>query len=91
MSMVQRGRNLDTEQWQELDRLHHLHPFTDSKVLHKKGSRVITRADGVYLWDSEESAKSYMESDLRKSIGAAYNVEGAPRTEKLTVVELLRP
>jgi putrescine aminotransferase len=53
MTMVQRGRNLDTEQWQELDRLHHLHPFTDSKVLHSKGSRVITRADGVYLWDSD--------------------------------------
>jgi len=53
MTMAQRGRNLDTEQWQELDRLHHLHPFTDSKVLHEKGSRVITRADGVYLWDSE--------------------------------------
>ena len=51
--MMQHGRNLDTEQWQELDRLHHLHPFTDSKSLHHKGSRVITRADGVYLWDSE--------------------------------------
>ena len=51
--MMQHGRNLDTEQWQELDRLHHLHPFTDSKSLHGKGSRVITRADGVYLWDSE--------------------------------------
>jgi len=51
--MTRAGRNLDTEQWQELDRLHYLHPFTDSKVLHRKGSRVITRADGVYLWDSE--------------------------------------
>jgi putrescine aminotransferase len=53
MTMTQHGRNLDTEQWQELDRLHHLHPFTDSKTMHRKGSRVITRADGVYLWDSE--------------------------------------
>jgi putrescine---pyruvate transaminase len=53
MTMAQHGRNLDTEQWQELDRLHHLHPFTDSKVLHAKGSRVITRAEGVYLWDSD--------------------------------------
>ena len=53
MTMTQHGRNLDTEQWQALDRLHHLHPFTDSKALHRKGSRVITRADGVYLWDSE--------------------------------------
>ena len=43
----------DTASWQELDRRHHLHPFTDSKALAKKGARVITRADGVYLWDSE--------------------------------------
>ena len=53
MSMARPGRNLDTAQWQELDRLHHLHPFTDSKTLHRKGSRIITRADGVYLWDSD--------------------------------------
>lgn len=53
MTMTQHGRNLDTKQWQELDRLHHLHPFTDSTVLHRKGSRIITRAKGVYLWDSD--------------------------------------
>ena len=53
MTMTQHGRNLDTEQWQELDRLHHLHPFTDSKALDRKGSRIITRADGIYLWDSD--------------------------------------
>jgi putrescine aminotransferase len=53
MTMTQHGRNLDTEQWQELDRLHHLHPFTDSKALHGKGSRIITRAEGVYIWDSD--------------------------------------
>ncbi|MCZ6525484.1 MAG: aminotransferase class III-fold pyridoxal phosphate-dependent enzyme, partial [Gammaproteobacteria bacterium] len=36
-----------------LDREHHLHPFTDTKALAKEGCRVITRADGVYIWDSE--------------------------------------
>ena len=45
--------NLDTRAWQEMDRRHHFHPFTDHKSLHRKGSCVITRADGVYLWDSE--------------------------------------
>jgi putrescine aminotransferase len=30
-----------------------LHPFTDFKALGKKGSRVITRAEGVYVWDSD--------------------------------------
>lgn len=37
--------------WQELDKEHHLHPFTDHKKLHEKRSRIITRADGVYIYD----------------------------------------
>ena len=36
---------------QELDRDHHLHPFTDHKELHRKKSRIISRADGVYIYD----------------------------------------
>ena len=42
-----------TAAWQEMDRRHHLHPFTDTKLLNEQGVRVITRAEGVYLWDSE--------------------------------------
>jgi putrescine---pyruvate transaminase len=42
-----------TAEWQQLDRQHYLHPFTDSKALHAKGTRVIVRAEGVYLYDSE--------------------------------------
>jgi putrescine---pyruvate transaminase len=42
-----------TEQWQQQDAEHHLHPFTDSKSLNAKGVRVITKGEGVYLWDSE--------------------------------------
>lgn len=36
-----------------MDAAHHMHPFTDSQSLNAKGVRVITRAEGVYLWDSE--------------------------------------
>jgi len=43
----------NTAVWQTYDREHHLHPFTDTKELAEKGCRVITRADGVYIWDSE--------------------------------------
>ncbi len=43
----------NTAAWQELDRQHYLHPFTDYKNLHAKGSRVIVKAEGVYLYDSE--------------------------------------
>jgi putrescine aminotransferase len=42
-----------TAAWQELDRQHYLHPFTDYKFLHAKGTRVIVKAEGVYLYDSE--------------------------------------
>ncbi len=38
---------------QKLDSQHHRHPFTDHQELSEIGSRVITRAEGVYLWDSE--------------------------------------
>jgi putrescine---pyruvate transaminase len=44
-----------TQQWQAADAAHFLHPFTDFKALAKKGSRVITRADNIYLWDSEDN------------------------------------
>ena len=43
----------NTQQWQQLDAAHHLHPFSDMGALNRAGSRVITRAEGVYLWDSE--------------------------------------
>lgn len=46
-------RPLSTADWQALDRAHHLHPFTDHKSLYARGSRIISRAEGVYLWDSE--------------------------------------
>jgi putrescine aminotransferase len=42
-----------TAEWQALDAAHFLHPFTDFKALAAKGSRVITKADNLYLWDSE--------------------------------------
>jgi len=42
-----------TADYQRIDQSHHLHPFTDYKKLAQKGSRVITKAEGVYLWDSE--------------------------------------
>jgi len=41
------------ENWQELDKDHHLHPFTDHKALHKKRSRIITRGEGCYIFDAD--------------------------------------
>ncbi|MCH8159766.1 MAG: aspartate aminotransferase family protein [Proteobacteria bacterium] len=42
------------EDWQELDKNHYLHPFTDHKDLHKRRSQIITRADGVYIYDADD-------------------------------------
>jgi putrescine---pyruvate transaminase len=42
-----------TAQYQALDAAHHLHPFSDMGALNRAGSRVIVKADGVYLWDSD--------------------------------------
>ena len=42
-----------TAQWQALDAAHYLHPFTDTRALAARGTRVITRAEGVYLVDSD--------------------------------------
>ena len=38
---------------QALDAAHHVHPFSDTAALNREGVRVITRAEGVYLWDSD--------------------------------------
>jgi putrescine---pyruvate transaminase len=42
-----------TRDWQAADAAHFLHPFTDFRSLAAKGSRIIERGDGIYLWDSE--------------------------------------
>ena len=42
-----------TQEWQAADAAHFLHPFTDFKALATKGVRVISRAENIYLWDSE--------------------------------------
>ena len=45
--------NRSRSEWQELDRQHYLHPFTDHKELGDRKSRIITRADGVYIYDAD--------------------------------------
>ncbi len=49
----QLARN-ETAWWREADAAHHLHPFTDTKALATEGgSRIITKAEGVWLTDSD--------------------------------------
>lgn len=52
--------NYTTDQLKELDRAHYMHPFTDYKKLSDEGSRIIVRADNIYLWDSD--GKRYLDA-----------------------------
>jgi putrescine---pyruvate transaminase len=51
--MRQISNHLPTAELQALDAAHHMHPFTANARLAKKGARIITRARGVTLTDSE--------------------------------------
>ena len=42
-----------TAEIQAADAAHHLHPFTDTKGLNAARTRVITRADGVYVYEAD--------------------------------------
>ncbi|WP_323767651.1 aspartate aminotransferase family protein [Marinovum sp.] len=51
MNMI--TNHLPTEDLQAFDAAHHMHPFTEGEGLARKGARVITRANGVWITDSE--------------------------------------
>jgi putrescine---pyruvate transaminase len=52
-TVLKRPTTRSTKEWQAADTAHYLHPFTDFKSLAQKGSRIITKADNIYLWDSD--------------------------------------
>ncbi|EPJ44811.1 MAG: aminotransferase class-III [Osedax symbiont Rs1] len=43
---------LNTQQLQHSNSAHHMQPFSDNKELAEKGARIIVKADGCYIWDS---------------------------------------
>jgi putrescine aminotransferase len=46
-------RTYNTAELRDLDRKHHFHPFTDHQEMWKKGTRIITGADNIYIYDSD--------------------------------------
>ena len=46
-------KNYSLDQLRAMDAAHYLHPFTDHKDLRAAGSRIITRAEGPFVYDSE--------------------------------------
>ncbi len=53
IASTERRPTRSTAEWQAADTAHFLHPFTDFQSLAGKGSRIVTRGDGIYIWDSE--------------------------------------
>ena len=52
MSVHQKNINIAEVVQHDID--HHFHPFTDHKAFHAAGGpRVITHADGIYIWDGK--------------------------------------
>lgn len=51
MTMKRRGKG--TKSWRAMDAAHHIHPFTETRALAAEGVRVITRAKGIHIWDSD--------------------------------------
>lgn len=49
-------KNIDIAEVVAADIAHHFHPFTDHKAFHAAGGpRVITHADGCYIWDGKNN------------------------------------
>ena len=44
---------ISTNEWQAMDSAHHMAPFTDYADLRPKGARIITHANGHYIYDSD--------------------------------------
>ena len=51
MSVI--SNHMPTAELQALDAAHHMHPFSENDAVAQRGARVITRAEGVYLTDSD--------------------------------------
>ena len=52
-ALVRRAETLDTKAIQAMDSAHYIHSFTDHGELATRGARVMTHAEGIYVWDSE--------------------------------------
>lgn len=46
---------LDTAQLRQLDQAHYLHPFTNLQTYSQHGGRIISRAEHVYIYDSDDN------------------------------------
>jgi putrescine---pyruvate transaminase len=48
-------KTAETAKLRQLDQAHHLHPFTDLRRYSQQGGRIISRAEHVYIYDSDDN------------------------------------
>ena len=53
VNLDQASNSNGTETLKLLDRNHHLHPFTDLNEYSKTGGRIVSRAEHIYIYDSD--------------------------------------
>jgi quinol monooxygenase YgiN len=46
---------------------------------------------GVYIWESEDAMRAYQQSELAKTIVAAYQATELPRIEVFDLIRMLHP
>lgn len=93
MIVVVRFRSkLSLEQIMEIaeDRLPQFQAFDGLQQKYYFQSPETGEYGGVYLWESPEALAEFQQSDLRASIAASYQIEGAPRVEVFRVLMPLR-
>jgi putrescine aminotransferase len=47
------NKQVDTAGLQQLDRAHHLHPFTDLQDYSQQGGRIFSKAEHIYIYDTD--------------------------------------
>jgi putrescine aminotransferase len=47
------NKQVDTTSLQQLDQAHHLHPFTDLQDYSQQGGRIFSKAEHVYIYDTD--------------------------------------
>lgn len=53
MNDLSPANHRSTSELKTLNAAHHIQPFSDGSVIKGEGARVITKAEGVHLWDSD--------------------------------------
>ena len=72
------NKPVDTATLKALDRAHHLHPFTDLSGYARDGGRIISRAEHIYIYDSDGTLFGRYCAGATTASGSAHSAATAP-------------